>query len=111
MLLQVQNLKDQIYKELMNEVLMNTKQKTNWWIDTVLFIGFITTFFLDLTGVEAHQWIGILSGALAAYHLLIKRTRGTRFLFGMRPRRHDGPGRTFPRLSRLAGRGSHPKEH
>jgi hypothetical protein len=55
----------------MNEVLMNTKQKTNWWIDIVLFTGFIATFFLDLTGVEAHQWIGILSGALAAYHLIL----------------------------------------
>jgi len=50
---------------------MNTKQKTNWWIDLVLFIGFITTFFVDLTGAEIHQWIGISSGALAAYHLLI----------------------------------------
>jgi hypothetical protein len=54
-----------------NEVLMNTKQKHNWWIDFVLFAGFITTFFLDLTGVEAHQWIGIFGGALAAYHLLL----------------------------------------
>jgi len=52
---------------------MNTKQKTNWWIDVVLFSGFITTFFLDLTGVGTHQWIGILSGSLAAYHLFIHR--------------------------------------
>ena len=50
---------------------MNSKQKTNWWIDLVLFIGFTTTFFLNLTGVELHQWIGILSGALAVYHLLL----------------------------------------
>jgi hypothetical protein len=50
---------------------MNTKQKTNWWIDLVLFAGFITTFFLDLTGVAAHQWIGIFIGALAAYHLFL----------------------------------------
>jgi hypothetical protein len=69
----VQNLKDQAHNELMNEVLMNTKQKTNWWIDLFLFTGFITTFFLDLTGVAAHQWIGIFSGTLAAYHLFLHR--------------------------------------
>ena len=50
---------------------MNTKQETNWWIDLTLFAGFITTFFLNLTGVEVHQWIGILCGALATYHLLL----------------------------------------
>ncbi len=50
---------------------MSTKQKSNWWIDLVLFAGFITTFFLDITGVEAHQWIGILCGILAAYHLFL----------------------------------------
>jgi hypothetical protein len=52
---------------------MNTKQKTNGWVDLILFAGFIITFFLDLTGVEIHQWIGIFGGALAAYHLLIHR--------------------------------------
>ena len=50
---------------------MNTKQKTNWWIDLFLFAGFIITFFLDLIGVDAHQWIGIFSGTLAAYHLFL----------------------------------------
>jgi len=49
---------------------MNTKQKTRWWVDAILFAGFITTFFLDLTGVELHQWIGVFGSALAAYHLL-----------------------------------------
>lgn len=71
MALQVQNLKDQTHKYLINEVHMNTKQKTNWWIDSSLFAGFITTFFLNLTGVAAHQWIGIFSSALAAYHLFV----------------------------------------
>lgn len=50
---------------------MKAKQKTNWWIDLVLFAGFITTFFLDLTGVQVHQWLGILCGELAAFHLFI----------------------------------------
>jgi len=52
---------------------MNTKQKTNWWIDLVLFTGFILTFYLDLTGLELHQWIGVFSAVLAAYHLLTHR--------------------------------------
>jgi len=49
---------------------MNTKQKTRGWVDAVLFAGFIATFFLDLTGVELHQWIGVFGGTLALYHLL-----------------------------------------
>jgi hypothetical protein len=52
------------------EIPMNTKQKTRWWVDAVLFIGFIATFFLDFTGVELHQLIGVFGGALAVYHLL-----------------------------------------
>ena len=50
---------------------MNTKQRMNWWIDLSLFAGFITSFFLDLTGVELHQWLGVASGVLALYHLMI----------------------------------------
>ena len=50
---------------------MKTKQKTNWWLGLVLFTGFILTFFLDLTGIELHQWIGILIGVLAALHMLL----------------------------------------
>ena len=50
---------------------MNTKQKTNWWIDLILFAGFITTYFFDLTGVAVHQWIGIFSATLSACHLFI----------------------------------------
>lgn len=47
------------------------KPKTNLIIDAVLFGGFLITFFLNLTGVELHQWIGIGTGALAIYHLLV----------------------------------------
>jgi hypothetical protein len=50
---------------------MRTKQKTYWWVDIVLFFGFVVAFFLSFTGVELHQWIGIFGGLLAAYHLLI----------------------------------------
>lgn len=47
------------------------KQKTNWWVDLILFTAFIATYFLDLTGVELHQWLGVASGVLALYHLMI----------------------------------------
>jgi hypothetical protein len=49
---------------------MNSKQKTKWWIDTALFTGYISTFFLDLTGVDMHQWIGLVCGLVTGYHLL-----------------------------------------
>jgi len=49
---------------------MKDKQKSRWWVDAVLFTGFIATFLLDLTGLELHQWIGVFVSALAAYHLL-----------------------------------------
>lgn len=49
---------------------MNDRQKQRWWLALVLFSGFLLEFFLDLTGVELHQWIGIFGGGLALYHLL-----------------------------------------
>lgn len=50
---------------------MKTKSsKFNWLIDAILFSGFIFLFFLDLTGVGLHQWIGIIAGALALFHLI-----------------------------------------
>ena len=59
------------------------KQQTSWWVDTVLFIGFLVAFFLSFTGVELHQWIGVIGGILAAYHLLVHwewvRAVGKRF--------------------------------
>ena len=44
--------------------------KTNWWIDGILFVGFVLAFFLDLTGLELHQWGGLFICVLALYHLL-----------------------------------------
>lgn len=49
---------------------MNTTQKDFWWIDAILFVGFLLAYFLNITGVGIHQWIGIFGGLLAAYHLL-----------------------------------------
>ena len=47
------------------------KQKKNWIVDAILFIGFLMTFFLDWTGLSWHQWLGVLLGVLACYHLLV----------------------------------------
>ncbi len=47
------------------------KQKLNWLIDAGLFIGYLLTFFLDLTGLWWHQWLGVGVGALALYHLWV----------------------------------------
>jgi hypothetical protein len=49
---------------------MQSKQKTRWWVDASLFAGLITACFVNLTGVDMHQWIGVLAGAIALYHLL-----------------------------------------
>ena len=44
--------------------------KTNWWIDLFLFIGFILAFLLEITGLSLHQWGGLFICILAVYHLL-----------------------------------------
>ena len=46
-----------------------SKNKTNWIIDVVLFCSLILAFFLDLTGLQLHQWVGVAVGVLAIYHL------------------------------------------
>lgn len=46
-------------------------QKKNWWLDVLLFLGFMICFFLDLTGVELHQWIGIGIGVLVFIHFAL----------------------------------------
>ena len=45
------------------------RQRTNWIIDAVLLCGFLMSFYLDLTGLPLHQWLGIGVGLLATYHL------------------------------------------
>ena len=46
-------------------------QQTNWWIDAILFICFIVTFLMGLTGLELHQWIGIAIGAIILVYLRV----------------------------------------
>lgn len=43
--------------------------KINVVIDAVLFAGFVLACFLNFTGQEVHQWLGMAVGALALYHL------------------------------------------
>ncbi len=52
---------------------MNNAQQNRWLVDAALFTGFLTCFFVDLTGVPLHQWLGIAGGAVAAYHLVTHR--------------------------------------
>ena len=47
------------------------KPKTHWLIDVVLFAGFVMSFFLNLTGLAWHQWLGVGIGVLALCHLLV----------------------------------------
>ena len=49
---------------------MNTLLQKRWLVDVTLFTGFLACFFLDLTGVGLHQWLGLAAGAVAVYHLL-----------------------------------------
>src|SRR5512138_913291 len=48
---------------------MNPMQERRWVADAGLFLGFFICFFLDLTGVVLHQWLGVAAGLLAGYHL------------------------------------------
>ncbi len=45
------------------------KQQRNWLIDAALFGGLLLAFWLELTGVEVHQWLGVALAAGAGYHL------------------------------------------
>jgi hypothetical protein len=49
---------------------MNKINLKRWWLALILFSGFLITFFMDLTGVAVHQWLGLAIGGLALYHLL-----------------------------------------
>jgi len=49
----------------------NNRAIFNWLIDVVLFGGFIALFFLEFTGLDVHQWLGLAGGGLALYHLII----------------------------------------
>lgn len=48
---------------------MQKTQKSRWLVDAILFSGFIAAFFLNLTGLAVHQWLGLAVFAMAIYHL------------------------------------------
>jgi len=47
----------------------HNKQYKNWWIDALLMAGYLFCFYLDLTGIAGHQWLGAAMGVLAVVHL------------------------------------------
>jgi hypothetical protein len=49
---------------------MAGKQSSKLIVDLLLFSAFLGAFFLDLTGIEQHEWIGVGIGLLAFYHLI-----------------------------------------
>jgi hypothetical protein len=49
---------------------MNTNQKSKLLVDIALLVSLLAAYFLDLTGLSLHQWIGVAVGVVAAYHLL-----------------------------------------
>ena len=69
---------------------MNAKNKNRWILDAALFAGLIIACFVDLTGLELHQWIGVIAGAAALYHLVDHidwvEAAGQRFFGRMAPR-------------------------
>lgn len=50
--------------------MQTSKQTWNWITDAILMVGFLVAFFLDLTGLSLHQWLGAALGLLAGYHLI-----------------------------------------
>ena len=44
------------------------KQHKNWWIDVLMLVGFLFCFYLNLTGVVGHEWLGVGVILLATVH-------------------------------------------
>lgn len=44
--------------------------KFKWLTDALLFLGFLIACWLELTGVELHQWLGLAVSTVAMYHLI-----------------------------------------
>lgn len=48
-----------------------TSSKTHWWIDLFLLVGFLAAFYVNLTGISLHQWLGLAITILALVHLIL----------------------------------------
>lgn len=46
-------------------------QKHNWLIDIALMSGFLLSFFLNVTGLPLHQWLGVGVALLLLVHLYL----------------------------------------
>ena len=49
---------------------MSLKNIFKWLTNFTLLVVFIATFFLDMTGVNLHQWLGLGTGVIALFHLI-----------------------------------------
>lgn len=49
---------------------MKNRQELKWFLDLLILSGFLTSFFLDVTGVILHQWLGVIVFFLALIHML-----------------------------------------
>ena len=51
---------------------MKTRKSTfNLLVDFVLLSGFLVLFYLEFTGINVHQWLGVALGGLALFHLIL----------------------------------------
>lgn len=46
------------------------KQKSNWLLDVIILLGFLAAFFLNLTGLAVHQWLGVAVFVGITFHLV-----------------------------------------
>ncbi|WP_129629005.1 DUF4405 domain-containing protein [Candidatus Oscillochloris fontis] len=49
---------------------MKASPTTKWITDAILLVGYCVAVWLDLTGLELHQWLGVGVVLLAGYHML-----------------------------------------
>lgn len=49
---------------------MSSKNLIKWLVNFTLLGLFAATYFLDLTGVNLHQWLGLVVGAFVIFHLI-----------------------------------------
>jgi hypothetical protein len=52
---------------------MSSKNLLKWLVNTILFFIFLAAYFLDLTGLNLHQWLGLLAGIFVCLHLINHR--------------------------------------
>jgi hypothetical protein len=60
-----------LFKSLAIGVTMKeNNHKFNWILDFLILAGFLISFFIDLTGLEVHQWLGVAVFILIVLHLI-----------------------------------------